>query len=65
VIFTDSVFLSILINNSFYSTEEDDFDPVPPSLKLEPVKSKWADEEEEEDDVKKSWEDEDEPVKVI
>lgn len=51
------------INNFF--TEEDDFEPAPPSLKLEPVKNKWEDEEEEDNDVKESWEDEDEPVKVI
>ncbi|KAJ3693966.1 hypothetical protein LUZ60_009446 [Juncus effusus] len=44
--------------------EEDDFEPVAPALKLEPIiKSQWADEDVEEDDVKESWEDEDEPVK--
>ncbi|OAY84911.1 Eukaryotic translation initiation factor 3 subunit J [Ananas comosus] len=44
--------------------EEDDFEPAPPSLKIEPPKSKWADEDAEDEDVKESWEDEEEPVKA-
>lgn len=45
-------------------SEEDDFEPAPPSLKIEPPISKWADEDAEDEDVKESWEDEEEAVKV-
>lgn len=39
-------------------------EPVPEILKKVQPKSKWDDEDVEEDDIKESWEDEDEPVQV-
>ncbi|KAJ6861596.1 hypothetical protein NC651_037611 [Populus alba x Populus x berolinensis] len=37
---------------------------VPPLLSKEQPKNKWDDEDVDEDDVKESWEDEDEPAPV-
>lgn len=50
----------------FFVSEEEQFAPI--DLKLqEPTKLKWEDEDVDEDDVKESWEDEEEstPVRTI
>ena len=52
---------NIWIVLSYVSEDE----PAPLVLKKEPVKSLWADEDLDEDDIKESWEDEDEPTPVI
>jgi len=41
--------------------EDDEFEPALPSLKKEPPKATWEDEDVEDEDVKESWEDEEEP----
>lgn len=48
--------------NKSITTDSEDFQPAVPSAKAEPLKSKWADEDVEEDDVKESWEEEEEEV---
>lgn len=48
--------------NKSITTDSEDFQPTVPSAKAEPLKSKWADEDVEEDDVKESWEEEEEEV---
>ncbi|XP_072954302.1 uncharacterized protein [Typha angustifolia] len=44
--------------------EEEDFVPAPLGLVKEQPKNKWEDEDVEEEDVKESWEDEEEPVQA-
>lgn len=46
----------------FISEEEE---KIPPLLAKEQPKSKWDDEDVDENDVKESWEDEDEPAPVL
>lgn len=41
-------------------SDSEDFQPVAPVVKVEPLKNQWADEDVEEDDVKESWEEEEE-----
>ena len=41
-------------------TENDDFQPIAPVVKAQPLKSNWEDEDVDEDDVKESWEEEEE-----
>ncbi|XP_066324793.1 uncharacterized protein [Miscanthus floridulus] len=43
--------------------DSEDFQPVAPVVKVEPLKNQWADEDVEEDDVKESWEEEEEEEK--
>lgn len=63
-IWTASILADILLWKLFYVSEDE---PVPDLLKKkELLKSNWVDEDLEDDDVKESWEDddEDEPAKV-
>jgi translation initiation factor 3 subunit J len=45
-------------------SDSEDFQPVAPVVKVEPLKNQWADEDVEEDDVKESWEEEEEEEEV-
>jgi translation initiation factor 3 subunit J len=45
-------------------SDSEDFQPVAPAVKVEPLKNQWADEDVEEDDVKESWEEEEEEEEV-
>jgi hypothetical protein len=45
-------------------TDAEDFQPVAPVVKAQPLKSNWDDEDVEEDDVKESWEEEEEVRKI-
>ncbi|XP_042464636.1 eukaryotic translation initiation factor 3 subunit J-like isoform X1 [Zingiber officinale] len=42
--------------------EEEDFDPAPPSLLINKPKNQWDDEDVDDENVKESWDDEEEPV---
>lgn len=46
--------------NLHCTSDSEDFQPVAPVVKAEPLKNQWADEDVEEDDVKESWEEEEE-----
>jgi hypothetical protein len=41
-------------------SDSEDFQPVAPVVKVEPLKNQWADEDVDADDVKDSWEEEEE-----
>ena len=43
-------------------SDAEDFQPAASVVKAEPLKNQWADEDVEEDDVKDSWEEEEEEV---
>eukprot|EP00267_Zea_mays_P037993 XP_008675953.1 probable ATP synthase 24 kDa subunit, mitochondrial [Zea mays] len=43
-----------------FVNDSEEFQPVVPVVKAEPLKNQWADEDVEEDDVKESWEEEEE-----
>lgn len=45
--------------------ENDDFQPIAPVVKAQPLKSNWEDEDVDEDDVKESWEEEEEKPKPV
>jgi translation initiation factor 3 subunit J len=45
--------------------DAEDFTPVAPVVKAQPLKSNWDDEDVEEDDVKESWEEEEEVLKDL
>jgi hypothetical protein len=46
--------------NLYCISDSEEFQPVVPVVKAEPLKNQWADEDVEEDDVKESWEEEEE-----
>ncbi|RZR98450.1 hypothetical protein BHM03_00027804 [Ensete ventricosum] len=54
----------LYISLHFLLSEEEDFEPAPPSLITNKPKSQWDDEDVEDEDVKESWEDEEVPVQV-
>jgi len=43
-------------------SDVEDFQPAAPVVKAEPLKNQWADEDVEEEDIKDSWEEEEEVV---
>lgn len=55
-------FFQVNLANIYSFLSEDE--QIPPLLAKEQPKSKWDDEDADEDDVKESWEDEDEPAPV-
>lgn len=58
------LFPSFIFFVNFPVTEDDDFEPVPVGLPTNPAKNKWDDEDVDDENVKESWEDEDESVQV-
>ena len=48
--------------NLLYISDAEDFHPAAPVVKAEPLKNQWVDEDVEEEDVKDSWEEEEEEV---
>lgn len=50
----------VMETNQHCISDSEDFQPVAPVVKVEPLKNQWADEDVEEDDVKESWEEEEE-----
>lgn len=62
------VILCLIFSNYIYKfccSEDEEFEPALPSLKKEPPKAMWEDEDVEDEDVKESWEDEEEPKQVL
>ncbi|KAG6529993.1 hypothetical protein ZIOFF_012210 [Zingiber officinale] len=45
--------------------QEEDFDPAPPSLLINKPKNQWDDEDVDDENVKESWDDEEEPVQEL
>ena len=54
----------LYVSFHFLLSEEEDFEPAPPSLITNKPKSQWDDEDVEDEDVKESWDDEEVPVQV-
>lgn len=57
--------VSYMVFFNFAFVEEEDFEPAPPSLVSNKPKNQWDDEDVDDENVKESWEDEEEPVQVL
>jgi hypothetical protein len=55
----------VMETNLYCISDSEEFQLVVPVVKAEPLKNQWADEDVEEDDVKESWEEEEEEVNEI
>ena len=56
------LFVDMLKINLNVITDAEDFQPIAPVVKAQPLKGNWEDEDVEEDDIKESWEEEEEEV---